>query len=88
MTVTAREKEEKGGGELISLHHGPTADKEILFWGKTGFGQHNVCRPTLARTVQVIPQRVRLHVSVRNPLRLTNRTIVSVLISYCIRKYS
>ena len=45
MIVTARQKKSEkkewgkkrgivGEGELISLHHGPTADKEILFWGE------------------------------------------------------
>lgn len=57
----------RGRGELNSLHHSPTADKEILFWRKIGFGQHNVCSLTLAWTAQVLTQSVRLNVSVRNP---------------------
>lgn len=60
MTVTPREKVKKrdivGEGELISLHHSPTADKEILFWRKTEFGQHNVCILSLAWTAQVLTQ--------------------------------
>lgn len=55
--MTVREKEKKRGiereGELISLHHGLTVDKGILFWSKIGFGQHTVCSLTLAWTAQV-----------------------------------
>ncbi len=88
MTVTAREKESEkkkrgieGEGDLISLHQGPTADKEILFWRKIGFAQYNVCSLTLAWTAQVLTQWVRVRVSVRNPLWPTNKTIVSMLVA-------
>lgn len=77
-----RKKEALLGGRVNQFAPWPKSrQRDLVLEEKMGFGEHNVYSLTLTWIAQVLTQWVRLHVSVKNPLWLTNKSVVSVVLS-------